>query len=55
MPQRNRAPSFAFLTYSWVIFLTVLPSKVMPHTYPYEPTRQSTYNPKTEAWTWPWQ
>nr|NP_740066.1 ATP synthase F0 subunit 8 [Caranx melampygus]YP_009234291.1 ATP synthase F0 subunit 8 [Caranx tille]YP_010172991.1 ATP synthase F0 subunit 8 [Caranx crysos]WNH17165.1 ATP synthase F0 subunit 8 [Caranx sexfasciatus]WNH19479.1 ATP synthase F0 subunit 8 [Caranx caballus]AHA41592.1 ATP synthase F0 subunit 8 [Caranx melampygus]AMB65159.1 ATP synthase F0 subunit 8 [Caranx tille]QSH90817.1 ATP synthase F0 subunit 8 [Caranx crysos] len=55
MPQLNPAPWFAILTFSWLIFLTVLPSKVMSHTYPNEPTPQSTEKPKTEAWSWPWQ
>uniref|UniRef100_UPI0030027278 ATP synthase F0 subunit 8 n=1 Tax=Alepes melanoptera TaxID=1218178 RepID=UPI0030027278 len=55
MPQLNPAPWFAILTFSWLIFLTVLPSKIMSHTYPNEPASQSVEKPKTESWVWPWQ
>nr|WNH20780.1 ATP synthase F0 subunit 8 [Archosargus rhomboidalis] len=54
MPQLNPAPWFMILVFSWVIFLTILPLKVMAHTFPNEPTLQSTNMPKTEPWTWPW-
>nr|YP_001256943.1 ATP synthase F0 subunit 8 [Pagellus bogaraveo]YP_009479495.1 ATP synthase subunit 8 [Pagellus acarne]AVV92443.1 ATP synthase subunit 8 [Pagellus acarne]BAF63151.1 ATP synthase F0 subunit 8 [Pagellus bogaraveo] len=54
MPQLNPAPWFAILVFSWVIFLTILPLKVGAHTFPNEPTLQSTDTPKTESWTWPW-
>nr|WNH20936.1 ATP synthase F0 subunit 8 [Chloroscombrus chrysurus] len=55
MPQLNPAPWFAILTFSWLIFLTVLPSKIMSHTYPNEPATQNTEKPKTDSWVWPWQ
>nr|YP_009024638.1 ATP synthase F0 subunit 8 [Selar crumenophthalmus]AHN13420.1 ATP synthase F0 subunit 8 [Selar crumenophthalmus] len=54
MPQLNPAPWFAILTFSWLIFLTVIPPKVMAHTFPNEPAPQSTGKPKAEPWTWPW-
>nr|AAX77324.1 ATPase 8 [Cottus sp. UAIC 11013.06]ABY58394.1 ATPase 8 [Cottus carolinae]ABY58396.1 ATPase 8 [Cottus carolinae]ABY58398.1 ATPase 8 [Cottus carolinae]ABY58400.1 ATPase 8 [Cottus carolinae] len=55
MPQLNPTPWFAILVFSWLVFLTIIPPKVMTHTFPNEPTLQSTKSPKTESWTWPWQ
>nr|ABB30146.1 ATPase 8 [Mogurnda thermophila]AHA42987.1 ATP synthase F0 subunit 8 [Mogurnda thermophila] len=54
MPQLNPAPWFAILVFSWLVFLTILPPKVLTHTFPNEPMPQSTKTPKTEPWTWPW-
>nr|NP_443662.1 ATP synthase F0 subunit 8 [Mastacembelus favus]BAB70382.1 ATPase subunit 8 [Mastacembelus favus] len=54
MPQLNPAPWFAILTFSWLIFLTILPSKTTAHPFPNEPAPQSTMTPKTETWNWPW-
>nr|QWV62185.1 ATPase subunit 8 [Galaxias aequipinnis]QWV62272.1 ATPase subunit 8 [Galaxias parvus] len=54
MPQLNPAPWFAILTFSWLIFLTVIPPKILGHTFPNEPTTQSTEKAKPESWSWPW-
>nr|WNH22379.1 ATP synthase F0 subunit 8 [Enchelyopus cimbrius] len=54
MPQLNPAPWFMILMFTWVIFLTIIPSKVMEHTFPNEPSPQSTAAPKTTPWNWPW-
>nr|AAP75309.1 ATP synthase 8 [Amblyglyphidodon sp. New Caledonia-BQ-2003]AAP75311.1 ATP synthase 8 [Amblyglyphidodon leucogaster]QUJ18426.1 ATP synthase protein 8 [Amblyglyphidodon curacao] len=54
MPQLNPSPWFAILMFSWAIFLTVIPPKVLAHTFTYDPTHQSTEKPKTVSWTWPW-
>nr|NP_443597.1 ATP synthase F0 subunit 8 [Beryx splendens]YP_003434420.1 ATP synthase F0 subunit 8 [Beryx mollis]ABI85283.1 ATP synthase F0 subunit 8 [Beryx mollis]ABK92194.1 ATP synthase F0 subunit 8 [Beryx splendens]BAB70291.1 ATPase subunit 8 [Beryx splendens] len=54
MPQLNPAPWFAILIFSWLIFLTFLPPKVLAHTFPNELTTQSTESPNTQAWNWPW-
>nr|WNV27998.1 ATP synthase F0 subunit 8 [Etheostoma microperca] len=54
MPQLNPAPWFAILVFTWLIFLIILPPKVLAHIYPGEPTSQSTEKPKTEPWIWPW-
>nr|AAX77268.1 ATPase 8 [Cottus cf. cognatus UAIC 11746.01] len=55
MPQLNPTPWFAILVFSWLVFLVIIPPKVMAHTFPNEPTLQSAEKPKTEPWTWPWQ
>nr|YP_009116515.1 ATP synthase F0 subunit 8 [Lagocephalus suezensis]AJD83422.1 ATP synthase F0 subunit 8 [Lagocephalus suezensis] len=54
MPQLNPAPWFAIMVFSWLVFLTVLPPKIMSHTFPNEPTPQSVKAPKTKSWIWPW-
>nr|YP_003434094.1 ATP synthase F0 subunit 8 [Clinocottus analis]AAX77228.1 ATPase 8 [Clinocottus analis]ACO49626.1 ATP synthase F0 subunit 8 [Clinocottus analis] len=54
MPQLNPAPWFAILVFSWLVFLIVIPPKVMAHTFPNEPALQSADSLKTEAWPWSW-
>nr|YP_010439817.1 ATP synthase F0 subunit 8 [Hyporhamphus paucirastris]UTC34213.1 ATP synthase F0 subunit 8 [Hyporhamphus paucirastris] len=54
MPQLNPGPWFAILVFSWFIFLTLIPPKVLAHTFPNNPTSQAMEKPKTEPWTWPW-
>nr|YP_009355433.1 ATP synthase F0 subunit 8 [Epigonus denticulatus]BAX03673.1 ATPase subunit 8 [Epigonus denticulatus]BBU25921.1 ATPase subunit 8 [Epigonus denticulatus] len=54
MPQLNPSPWFAILVFSWLILLTVVPPKVMAHTFLNEPNPQSAKTPKTESWNWPW-
>nr|ALD51162.1 ATP synthase F0 subunit 8 [Sander canadensis]ALD51175.1 ATP synthase F0 subunit 8 [Sander canadensis]QBY36370.1 ATP synthase F0 subunit 8 [Sander canadensis] len=54
MPQLNPAPWFAILVFTWLVFLTIIPTKVMAHTYPNEPTTQSTEKSRKEPWTWSW-
>nr|WNH21768.1 ATP synthase F0 subunit 8 [Gillellus greyae] len=54
MPQLNPAPWFAILVFSWLIFLTIIPPKVLAHQFPNEPASMASEKPKTEAWNWPW-
>nr|YP_003345012.1 ATP synthase F0 subunit 8 [Moringua microchir]BAI53150.1 ATPase subunit 8 [Moringua microchir] len=54
MPQLNPAPWFAILTFSWAIFLTLLPTKIMAHLFTNEPNQQTTKKPKATPWDWPW-
>nr|YP_009112152.1 ATP synthase F0 subunit 8 [Macropodus opercularis]AIY51572.1 ATP synthase F0 subunit 8 [Macropodus opercularis]AJJ48701.1 ATP synthase F0 subunit 8 [Macropodus opercularis]ASL06244.1 ATP synthase F0 subunit 8 [Macropodus chinensis] len=54
MPQLNPAPWFAILFFSWFIFLTIIPQKVMAHTFPHEPTLPNSKKSMTEPWNWPW-
>nr|YP_003457126.1 ATP synthase F0 subunit 8 [Sladenia gardineri]BAI76972.1 ATPase subunit 8 [Sladenia gardineri] len=55
MPQLNPTPWFPILALSWLIFLTILPSKVMAHAFPNEPAIQSTEKPEMAPWAWPLQ
>nr|YP_010318840.1 ATP synthase F0 subunit 8 [Schilbe grenfelli]UMB50719.1 ATP synthase F0 subunit 8 [Schilbe grenfelli] len=54
MPQLNPAPWFAILVFSWLIFLTVIPTKVMNHTFTNEVTTLSSEKLKSDTWNWPW-
>nr|YP_009348895.1 ATPase subunit 8 [Pogonichthys macrolepidotus]BAW88370.1 ATPase subunit 8 [Pogonichthys macrolepidotus] len=54
MPQLNPNPWFAILVFSWIIFLTIIPTKVLSHTTPNEPTPMSKEKHKAESWDWPW-
>nr|AAK69977.1 ATPase subunit 8 [Rhamdia laticauda] len=54
MPQLNPAPWFAILLFSWLIFLTVIPNKVLSHTLTNDVTTLSAEKLKSETWNWPW-
>nr|AIU45735.1 ATP synthase F0 subunit 8 [Drepane punctata]AJW76250.1 ATP synthase F0 subunit 8 [Drepane longimana] len=54
MPQLDPTPWCPIFIFSWYIFLTILPPKVMAHSYANEPTPKSAKPQKTEAWNWPW-
>nr|WNH24022.1 ATP synthase F0 subunit 8 [Stomias affinis] len=54
MPQLNPAPWFAILVFAWLVFLIIIPPKVLAHTFPNEPAPLSTDKTKTEPWNWPW-
>nr|YP_007317471.1 ATP synthase F0 subunit 8 [Psettodes erumei]ACL79272.1 ATP synthase subunit 8 [Psettodes erumei] len=54
MPQLDPAPWLAILVFSWLVFLVVIPPKVMAHSFPNEPTSQSTEKLEADSWAWPW-
>nr|WNH23899.1 ATP synthase F0 subunit 8 [Paraclinus fasciatus]WNH24014.1 ATP synthase F0 subunit 8 [Paraclinus nigripinnis] len=54
MPQLNPAPWFAILVFSWLVFLTIIPPKVLAHLYPNEPAMTDSEKTKTTPWNWPW-
>nr|YP_010036066.1 ATP synthase F0 subunit 8 [Parambassis ranga]QEH58531.1 ATP synthase F0 subunit 8 [Parambassis lala]QQW26861.1 ATP synthase F0 subunit 8 [Parambassis lala] len=54
MPQLNPAPWFGILVFSWLVFLLILPTKVLAHKFLNDPTPQSTEKPQTEPWNWTW-
>nr|WNH22665.1 ATP synthase F0 subunit 8 [Rypticus bistrispinus] len=54
MPQLDPAPWFAILTFSWLIFLTVIPPKILAHTTPNTPSLVDKKKQKNTPWTWPW-
>nr|ACN11675.1 ATP synthase subunit 8 [Notarius lentiginosus] len=53
MPQLNPAPWLAIFVFSWFIFLTVIPPKVLSHTFTNNMTL-STKHPKSKPWDWLW-
>nr|YP_009685638.1 ATP synthase F0 subunit 8 [Epiplatys multifasciatus]YP_009685781.1 ATP synthase F0 subunit 8 [Epiplatys spilargyreius]QDU24558.1 ATP synthase F0 subunit 8 [Epiplatys multifasciatus]QDU91874.1 ATP synthase F0 subunit 8 [Epiplatys spilargyreius] len=54
MPQLNPEPWFLILVSSWVIFLTLIPPKILSHCTPNEPNSQGAEEMKVGAWNWPW-
>nr|YP_009311220.1 ATP synthase F0 subunit 8 [Psilorhynchus pseudecheneis]BAV69941.1 ATPase subunit 8 [Psilorhynchus pseudecheneis] len=54
MPQLNPGPWFAILVFSWLVFLTIIPTKILNHTSTNEPSSMSAEKHKTESWDWPW-
>nr|BAI77213.1 ATPase subunit 8 [Bertella idiomorpha] len=54
MPQLNPEPWFTILVFSWLIFLTILPPKVLAHTFPNEPDPRATETSKAQHWAWSW-
>nr|YP_006460409.1 ATP synthase F0 subunit 8 [Scoliodon macrorhynchos]YP_009646777.1 ATP synthase F0 subunit 8 [Scoliodon laticaudus]YP_009731105.1 ATP synthase F0 subunit 8 [Rhizoprionodon acutus]AFJ94666.1 ATP synthase F0 subunit 8 [Scoliodon macrorhynchos]AKH02178.1 ATP synthase F0 subunit 8 [Scoliodon laticaudus]QHQ97246.1 ATP synthase F0 subunit 8 [Rhizoprionodon acutus]UVU20670.1 ATP synthase F0 subunit 8 [Scoliodon laticaudus] len=54
MPQLNPNPWFLILLFSWIIFITILPNKVMNHLYNKDFTLKSTEKSKPNPWNWPW-
>nr|YP_006303603.1 ATP synthase F0 subunit 8 [Minimugil cascasia]AEK53175.1 ATP synthase F0 subunit 8 [Minimugil cascasia] len=54
MPQLNPSPWLLILLFTWLVFLTIIPPKILGHTFPNDPASQNTEKPKTESWVWPW-
>nr|YP_514753.1 ATP synthase F0 subunit 8 [Phractolaemus ansorgii]BAE79998.1 ATPase subunits 8 [Phractolaemus ansorgii]BAF74013.1 ATPase subunit 8 [Phractolaemus ansorgii] len=54
MPQLNPAPWFLILMFSWLVFVTIIPPKVLKHTFPNDPALMSTETPTPNHWNWPW-
>nr|YP_009348687.1 ATPase subunit 8 [Opsopoeodus emiliae]BAW88136.1 ATPase subunit 8 [Opsopoeodus emiliae] len=54
MPQLNPNPWFAILVFSWLIFLTIIPLKVLNHLTPNEPVLMNEDKHSTDSWNWPW-
>nr|QXN53174.1 ATP synthase F0 subunit 8 [Enneanectes altivelis] len=54
MPQLNPSPWFNILMFTWLIFIAVIPPKILAHQFPNEFSVASTHKPKTDPWNWPW-
>nr|YP_001054819.1 ATP synthase F0 subunit 8 [Olisthops cyanomelas]BAF46848.1 ATPase subunit 8 [Olisthops cyanomelas] len=54
MPQLNPAPWLIIMVFTWLVFLAILPPKVLAHDFPNEPTTQSTKKSEPSPWSWPW-
>nr|NP_818869.1 ATP synthase F0 subunit 8 [Corydoras rabauti]YP_009861046.1 ATP synthase F0 subunit 8 [Corydoras sterbai]YP_009868905.1 ATP synthase F0 subunit 8 [Corydoras trilineatus]YP_010705395.1 ATP synthase F0 subunit 8 [Corydoras cruziensis]YP_010833205.1 ATP synthase F0 subunit 8 [Corydoras julii]QGW14837.1 ATP synthase F0 subunit 8 [Brochis multiradiatus]QKI32074.1 ATP synthase F0 subunit 8 [Corydoras sterbai]QKJ80175.1 ATP synthase F0 subunit 8 [Corydoras trilineatus]WCQ82896.1 ATP synthase F0 len=54
MPQLNPAPWFFILVFTWLIFLTIIPYKILNHTFTNDMNPISTESLKTDTWNWPW-
>nr|YP_009034457.1 ATP synthase F0 subunit 8 [Neosynchiropus moyeri]BAO84788.1 ATPase subunit 8 [Neosynchiropus moyeri] len=54
MPQLNTFPWLLILLFSWLVFLTLLPTKVLSHIYPNKLTLEAKEASSKNSWTWPW-
>nr|YP_010148386.1 ATP synthase F0 subunit 8 [Thayeria boehlkei]QQV68810.1 ATP synthase F0 subunit 8 [Thayeria boehlkei] len=54
MPQLILEPWFSIFLISWLVFLTIIPSKIIKHYFNNEPKAASTQKQETEAWSWLW-
>nr|YP_009355485.1 ATP synthase F0 subunit 8 [Hoplichthys gilberti]BAX03764.1 ATPase subunit 8 [Hoplichthys gilberti]BBM35061.1 ATPase subunit 8 [Hoplichthys fasciatus]BBU25726.1 ATPase subunit 8 [Hoplichthys gilberti] len=54
MPQLNPTPWLAMLVFSWMVYMSILPIKVMAHSFVHKPTPKTAKEFKTQPWTWPW-
>nr|BAV71410.1 ATPase subunit 8 [Oreichthys cosuatis] len=54
MPQLNPNPWFMILMFSWMVFLIIIPPKILNYTSPNEPTLMTAKKHETESWDWPW-
>nr|YP_010956475.1 ATP synthase F0 subunit 8 [Gephyroberyx darwinii]WMY89568.1 ATP synthase F0 subunit 8 [Gephyroberyx darwinii]WMY90296.1 ATP synthase F0 subunit 8 [Gephyroberyx darwinii] len=54
MPQLIPGPWFLIFAFSWLVFLVLLPLKVLPHSLPNKPTTQSTEKFVEAPCKWPW-
>nr|YP_006666373.1 ATP synthase F0 subunit 8 [Repomucenus curvicornis]BAM36926.1 ATPase subunit 8 [Repomucenus curvicornis] len=54
MPQLNPSPWFLILVFSWLMFLTFLPSKIMSYTFPNKLVPEAKETITKTPWNWPW-
>nr|CAI38775.1 ATPase subunit 8 [Ascaphus truei] len=54
MPQLNPKPWFAILIFSWLILLTLIPTKIINHMTSNETSIEKTKKMKPQSWFWPW-
>nr|WNH36989.1 ATP synthase F0 subunit 8 [Bairdiella chrysoura] len=54
MPQLNPSPWLAIMLFTWMVFLIVIPPKIMAHLLPNQPASQNPEKPISTTWNWPW-
>nr|YP_001491504.1 ATP synthase F0 subunit 8 [Chaetodontoplus septentrionalis]BAF80419.1 ATPase subunit 8 [Chaetodontoplus septentrionalis] len=54
MPQLNPRPWMAILMFTWVVFLTVIPTKIIEHCFPNEQIDSAPMFSEPDTWLWPW-
>nr|ACS37057.1 ATP synthase F0 subunit 8 [Rhinatrema nigrum] len=53
MPQLNPNPWFIIMLFSWLIFLMMIPTKIVKH-QPMNATTEPTKTHDQTPWIWPW-
>lgn len=54
MPQLNPSPWFLILIFTWLVFLIIIPPKIIAHSFPNEASPQAANKAKKDSWTWLW-
>nr|NP_740001.1 ATP synthase F0 subunit 8 [Indostomus paradoxus]BAC23597.1 ATPase subunit 8 [Indostomus paradoxus] len=54
MPQLTPNPWLYILLASWLVFLTVLPTKTLTYVFPNNPALKGLEKYKMTPWSWPW-
>nr|YP_004221880.1 ATP synthase F0 subunit 8 [Heterotis niloticus]ACP04275.1 ATP synthase subunit 8 [Heterotis niloticus]BAJ54198.1 ATPase subunits 8 [Heterotis niloticus] len=54
MPQLNPAPWFLILFFAWLVFLTVIPPKIVHHQFMSDPAQTTAKTHTSTPWNWPW-
>nr|YP_009072307.1 ATP synthase F0 subunit 8 [Zebrias zebrinus]AGH27476.1 ATP synthase subunit 8 [Zebrias zebrinus] len=54
MPQLNPTPWFTFLVLAWLVFFTIMPSKLLSYWFPNEPTSPDSKIPNSNPQSWLW-
>nr|YP_009182783.1 ATP synthase F0 subunit 8 [Austrolebias charrua]AKL82656.1 ATP synthase subunit 8 [Austrolebias charrua] len=55
MPQLNPSPWFLILSFAWLTFLLLAPSKILTHAYPFQPVLKNMKKFNVAPWNWLWQ
>nr|AAP92020.1 ATPase 8 [Serranus psittacinus]AAP92022.1 ATPase 8 [Serranus psittacinus]AAP92024.1 ATPase 8 [Serranus psittacinus] len=54
MPQLNPSPWFIIMVFSWLVFLVVIPPKIMSYVFPNELNVNIAKTSDEDTWGWPW-
>nr|YP_008993042.1 ATP synthase F0 subunit 8 [Zebrias quagga]AFB71225.1 ATP synthase subunit 8 [Zebrias quagga] len=54
MPQLNPSPWLYILIFGWLVFLMIVPKKLLEHSFFNNPTSSNSKQPKATPWTWTW-
>nr|YP_009233230.1 ATP synthase F0 subunit 8 [Hemigaleus microstoma]AMB27110.1 ATP synthase F0 subunit 8 [Hemigaleus microstoma] len=54
MPQLNPNPWFLILLFTWIVFLTILPNKILNYSFSNDPALKNIEKSEPSPWNWPW-
>uniref|UniRef100_UPI00315CFA8D ATP synthase F0 subunit 8 n=1 Tax=Emmelichthys papillatus TaxID=3139918 RepID=UPI00315CFA8D len=55
MPQLNTSRWLYILMFVWLVFATLLPSKILGHKFPNDPSLPEPKKVIRRYWSWPWR
>nr|YP_004717941.1 ATP synthase F0 subunit 8 [Acestrorhynchus sp. NM-2010]BAK41996.1 ATPase subunit 8 [Acestrorhynchus sp. NM-2010] len=54
MPQLNPAPWLTILIITWLVFLLIIPPKMLAYIFNNEPNAPTADKSSKNVWNWPW-